>query len=178
VRKQTTAAGLIMMTGEDSKMPNVKESSGLPKVEVACEAPTVGEDFKKLKLGELSELPKVGLMKTPGINSWGIIPWPTQWGDNLMANTTGLVIRLKDATVKYTMERTLLIISEANIDVVRIRPHKQQVIKVEGSNKTLTTASPQSTPTTPSPPVPSTEPLVEILSRTEEEMWPERWHAG
>ena len=81
VRKQTTAAGLMMMTRED---------------------------FKNLKLGEKSELSKVGLMKTAvtnvglvktsGIHSGGPISWPTQWGVNLLASTTGLVIRLKDAT--------------------------------------------------------------------------------
>ena len=103
------------------------------------------EDFKKLKLGEKSELSKVGLMKTAvtnvglvktsGIHSGGPISWPTQWGVNLLASTTGLVIRLKDATVKYTMEWILLIISEDKIDVVRIRPHKQPMFKVVGSKK-------------------------------------------
>ena len=40
-----------------------------------------------------------------------------------------------NATVEYTMEWTLLIISEAQIDVVGIEPSEQQVIKGDGSKK-------------------------------------------
>ena len=74
-------------------------------------------------------------MKTPGLHSGGTISWHTEWSDNLQTSTTELVIRLTNATVKYTMEWTLLMISEAQIDVVGIEPSKQQVIKGDGSKK-------------------------------------------
>ena len=82
-------------------------------------------------------MPEVGLVETAvtKMGLGGTISWPKQWGNNLLASTTELVIRLKDATVKYTMEWTLLIIPKAKIDVVGIRPHKQQLIKVDGSKK-------------------------------------------
>ena len=45
------------------------------------------------------------------------------------------MIRLTNATVKYSMDWTLLIILEAQIDVVGIGPSEQHVIKGDGSKK-------------------------------------------
>ena len=64
------------------------------------------ENFKNLKLGENSELPKVGLMETAftdvglvrthGLLSGGTISWPTQGRYYILASNTGLVVRLND----------------------------------------------------------------------------------
>ena len=52
-----------------------------------------------------------------------------------MACTTELEIRLKEATVGYTMELSLLVITKAKRDVVESSPHKQLVIIVDVSRR-------------------------------------------
>ena len=109
---------MTVLHEDRSKRPNDETNSELPEVE----------------LGE-TDVTDMKLVKKPGLHSGGTISWHTEWGDNLHTSTTELVIMLTNATVKYTMEWTLLIITEAHIDMVVIKPSKQQVIKGNGSKK-------------------------------------------
>ena len=101
------------MTVHDMGMDVTEEKYKMPTDENSFEMPVVG-------LGETAAT-NMGRMETNGQHSGGEISLPTRWGDNLVTSTTELEIRLKNAAVKYTMKWTLLIITEAMIDMVEIR---------------------------------------------------------
>ena len=64
----------------------------------------------EVELGETA-VTNMKLVKTPRLHSGGTLSWHREWGDNLQTSTKVLVIMLTYATVNYTMQWTLLIIS-------------------------------------------------------------------
>ena len=114
-------------------------------------------------------------MKTPGLHNGGTISWPTQWEDNLPTSPTELVIGLRNATFKYTMELTVLNILEAQTDMVGIEPSEQQMIKGDGSKeitirneKLVRELEPRKTSLEAQPPMSNMTPLPILVIRV---MW-------